>query len=315
MKRFVFLLSFLFFCFITFSQVVCHYGFTFEISTQRNWGYRQPVVLSVTPNSSAEAAGLRVNDIIEKINEKFTAGENIEMITAWLQNSSNQTQLTISNLRGSQQIRTINKTCRLNNSLTEKDLASIYSFYSLEDVQTRAFACPFKTTINPESNLIQYTNFGFAAPDPNNPALERTINDAIRKSLEQKGLKYSERNPDLIVQTYYSHVTNPNFRNNPQSGKFPVVHRYNVQTGSMEKLPIYYNPLIHTNQAKYFLKLGIKLIDNKKGNSVTVWECEADELLQSNYSLVDYAEFHIPLMFMQYPYPKAKEAAEFYYSR
>ena len=319
MKRFVFLLVILNSSLFAFSQansmMVCPYGFTFEISMQKNWGYLQPVVLSVTPNSSADAAGLRINDIIESINGKPTTGENIETIITWLQNSNAQIQLTISNLKSIRQNRAIDKICHLNNSISEKDLASVYSFYSLEDVQTHAFTCPFKTTVHPESNLILYTTFGFTAPDPNNLELEKTINAAIQKSLEEKGLKYSRNNPDLIVQTYYSHAANPNFRNNPQSEKLPVVNRYNVQTRSMEKLPIYYNPLIHTNQAKFFLKLGVRLIDNKKNNNLPVWECEADELLQSNYTLSDYAEFHIPLMFTQYPYPKSKETAQFFYAR
>ena len=318
MKRFVFLLAFLNSCFIAFSQVnptiICQYGFTFEISMQKSWGYNQPVVLTVTPNSPADAAGLRVNDIIEKINEKPTIGENIETIITWLQNSKNPIQMTISNLGEIHRNRTSGKICHFNNSLTEKDLANIYMFYSLENAQTRAFTCPFKTTVNPESNLIQYASFGFTAPDPNNPVVEKAINATIRKSLELRGLKYAEKNPDLIVQTHYSHASNPNFRNNANIDKFPVVCRYNIQTNSMEKLPIYYNPLIHTNQAKFFLKLGISLIDNKRNNNLVVWECEANELLKSDYSLVDYAEFHIPLMFMQYPYPKSTETAEFYFA-
>ena len=320
MKRFTVLLTFLVSgCFIAFSQtepkLVCQYGFTFEISMQKNWGYLQPVVLSVTPNTSADAAGMHINDIIEKIGDKPTAGESIETIITWLQNSNAQIQLTVSNLKESHQKLTVSKYCHLNNSLTENDLASVYSFYSLEDVQTRTFTCPFKTTVNPESNLISYATFGFAAPDPKNPALEKTINAAIRKSLEQKGLKYSGKNPDLIVQTHYSNMANPNFRNNLNPEKFPVACRYNVNTKMMEDLPIYYNPLIQTNQARFFLSLTIQLVDNKKNKNTIVWECEANELLKSEYSLADYAEFHVPLMFMQYPYPKSMETVQFYYSR
>ena len=320
MKQVVFLLTFLSFCFAVFSQTesktVCQYGFTFEISMQKNWGYFQPVILSINPNTSADAAGLCVNDIIEKINDMPTKGENIETIINLLHNSSNDgIQLTVSNLKESHQNRTLTKECRLNYSISEKDLASIYSFYSLEDVQTRAFSCPFKTTINPENDLIEYKSFGFATPDPNNLSLEKTINAVIQNCLEQKGLKYSEKNPDLIVRTYYSHAANPNFLSNSKAYKLPVECRYNINTKSMENLPIYYNPLIHPNQAKFLLKLGIQLIDNKKKSNLPVWECEANELLQSNYLLSDYAEFHIPLMFMQYPYPKSLETAQFYYSR
>ena len=319
MKRFAFLFLLLNIYFVAYTQKtpteICQYGFTFEISTQKNWGYGQPVILSITPNTSADAAGLRIYDIIEKINEMPTAGENIETIITWLKNSSNQIQLTVSNLSGTQISRTLDKYCRKSNSLSEKDIASVYSFYSLENVQTRAFDCPFKTTVNPEFNLIQYANFGFAVPDPDNLELEKKINAIIQKSLEQKGLKYSEKNPDLIIQTQYYNEANLNFRNNNNTDKLPVVCRYNLRTKSMDNLPIYYNPLININQAKFFLKLAIKLIDNKKRNNSVVWECEANELLQSDYSLADYAEFHVPLMFMQYPYPKSTEVAKFYYSR
>jgi hypothetical protein len=282
---------------------------------QKNWGYAQPVILSVTPNSSADAAGLHVNDIIEKVNDKTTTGENFETITSWLQQSNAKIRLTVSNLKESHQIRTLDRYCHLNNSLSEKDLASIYSFYSLEDVQTRSFSCPFKTSVNQEYNLLQYSTFSFGAPNTDNQALEKSMNAVIRKSLEQKGMKYSEKNPDLIVRTHYSYTANPNFRSNFNDDKFPVACRYNVHTNSMENLPVYYNPLIHSNQAKFFLKLGIQLIDNKKKSNSAVWECEANELLQSNFPLADYAEFHIPLIFMQYPYVKSTEPAVFYYSR
>jgi hypothetical protein len=319
MKLFIFLFPFFLFCFLAFPQAtpttVCQYGFTFEISMQKNWGYMQPVVLSVTPNSTADAAGLHVNDIIEKINNKPTAGENITTIYDWLQNSGNQIQLTVSNLKGNLQNRVLDKYCYLNSSLSERDLANVYSFYSLEDAQTRAFTCPFKTTVNPESNLLLYKSFGFAAPDPNNQSLEKTINANIRKTLEQKGLQYSEKNPDLLIKISYSYIANPNFQNSPNADKFPVACRFNVNTKSMENVPVYYNPLIQANQAKFFLKFNVQLIDNKKNKKSPVWECEANELLQSGYSIADYAEFHIPLMFMQYPYPKSTETAQFYYSR
>ena len=319
MKRLGILLAFLTSCLIAFSQaeskMVCQHGFTFEISMQKNWGYLQPVVLGVTPNTSADAAGLHVNDIIEQIDGKSTLNENIETIISRIQNSDEQIQLTVSNLGESHQTLTLNKYCHLSNSITERDLASVYSFYSLEDVQTRAFTCPFKTSVNPDNNLFLYATFGFAAPDSNNQELDKNINAAIRKSLEQKGLKYSEKKPDLIVHTHYSFTPNPNFRNSANAGKFPVANRYHVNTKSMENLPIYYHPLIHSNQAKFFLKFGIQLVDNKKNKASVVWECEANELLQSVYPVDEYAEFHVPLMLMQYPYPKSTETASFYYSR
>ena len=319
MKRLAFLFTFLSFYFVTFSQAGtkynCQYGFTFELSMQKSWGYAQPIVMSVTPNTSADAAGIQIYDIIEKINDRPTAGETLETIISWLYDTNNPVRLSISNLKEGNKDYTLKKHCRLNNSLSERDLASIYSFYSLEDVQTHAFTCPFRSTVAEDINLIQYATFGFSVPNPDNIALENSINTVIRKSLEQKGLKYSENNPDIIVQTYYSHTPNPNYLNNTQAEKLPVAHRYNVHKKSMEFIPIFFNPLIHPNQAKYLLKYGIKLIDNRKKNNTAIWECEANEFLQSNYSLSDYAEFHTPLMFMQYPYIKTRDFAEFYHSR
>ncbi len=41
-------------------EQTCHFGITFEISNNPNWGYGEPVVLSVEPYSPAEKAGIKV---------------------------------------------------------------------------------------------------------------------------------------------------------------------------------------------------------------------------------------------------------------
>jgi membrane-associated protease RseP (regulator of RpoE activity) len=319
MKKIIFLLIFLHGTFLAFSQgemtSICHFGFTFEVSRQESWGYAKPVILTVTPNTSADAGGLKINDIIESIDGKSTEGQMIDTITFWLQNSlKEKVELKVSSLKEKNKDLTLTRYCRLSNAIVEKDLASVYSFYSLEDTQNRAFTCPFKTVADSKSNLLNFKTFGFSPVDPDNRKLETEINAVIRKSLEQKGLTYSAVNPDLVVQNYYSYNKNLNYRNSDNSDKLPLVNRYNVQTGNMEKLLIYFDPLIHPNQARYFLKLGIRLVD-RKANQKVVWECEANELIQSGeYVLNTYAEFHIPLMLMQYPYIKSAETASFYYS-
>ncbi|GHT09622.1 hypothetical protein FACS189426_08530 [Bacteroidia bacterium] len=321
MKHLIFLLAFLNLSLVSFAQtgssLICRFGFTFEISRQKNWGYAKPVILTVSPNTSAAAQGLQVNDIVDAVNGKPTEGEDYETIFSWLQNSANdQISLNISNLKNSNRSLILTKYCSFNNALTEKDLAEVYAFYSLEDTQNRAFACPFKTTVNRNVNLLNYKSFGFPKPNAQNLQLENLMNAVIRKSLEQKGLKYSDRNPDVLVQTYYSHRKNPNYRSNANADKFPTESRYNMNTHSMENLPIYYNLLIHSNQAEFFLTLGIRVVDPKRqDNNGLVWECEANELLKSYYSLDDYSTFHIPLMFMQYPYPQSTEEAKFFYGR
>ncbi|GHU79272.1 hypothetical protein FACS1894145_3050 [Bacteroidia bacterium] len=296
---------------------ICRHGFTFEISTQKNWGYNKPVVLTVTPNSSADANGIKVADIIEEIDGKETEGQTIETIINWLQNSlKGQLTVNVSNLNESSQVITLTKQCTLANALTEKDLANVYSFYSLEDAQNQVFICPFNTTATSGVNFKSYKTFGFAPIDENNRNLEEIINVSIRISLEEKGLKYVSNNPDLIVSTYYSYNRNPNYRKSDNADRLPTESRYDVATHKMVSLPVYYNPLINSKQAEYFLNLGIRFIDNtfSKGSNA-IWECDANELIQSgNYKLDKYAALHIPLMLMQYPYIKSAQTAKFHYS-
>ena len=54
------------------SSVTCNLGFTYKISTSENWGISEPIVVEVTPGSPAEAAGLKINDIILEVNGKGT---------------------------------------------------------------------------------------------------------------------------------------------------------------------------------------------------------------------------------------------------
>ena len=320
MKRIFLLLAFIGICSYAFSQqyndFVCRLGFTFEMSQQNSWGQNKPIVLSVQPLSPADAAGLKVNDIIEAINDAPTEGQMFQIITEWIQNaSSEQTKLTVSNLQYRNKELTIHKDCKLVNAINEKDLANSYSFYSLENIQERSFECPFKTTANTEANLINYHTFTFMAIDEKNQTLENIINEEIKRSLELKGLKYtSDTDADIIVHTYYSYNNNLNYAGIINVDKYPVACRYNVHTSSMENLPIYYHPLINQKQSPYLLNLGIRLIDKKRSaneNLYIVWECEANEMLREDYRLEAYSKFHVPLMLMQYPYPQTTNVARF----
>ena len=324
MKKIISLLILLTGYFVVFAQqdepvYICRHGFTLEISSQKNWGLNKPIVLSVTPNSSADANGIKVNDIIEEINGKKTESQTIATIIDWLQNSlKEKLTLTVSNLEENSKVVILTKQCTLADALTEKDLASTYAFYSLEDARNQVFTCPFKTSAAPDVNLQLYKTFGFAPVNEDNRNLEGLIYESIRTSLEEKGLKYEDDNPDLIINTYYSFNKNLNYNRYDNAVKLPTETRYDVVTHKMVALPIYYNSLINPQQAEYLLKLGIRFTDRKisaNNRDAVVWECEANELIQSgNYTMNKYAAFHIPLMLMQYPYIKTTETAKFHYS-
>jgi hypothetical protein len=295
---------------------VCRFGFTFEISSQQSWGLGKPVVLSVAPNTSADASGLRVNDVIDEINGQSTENQTAETIITWLQYAEKEIYLKVSNFHEKDKQLSLLKYCNLNNTLNEKDLAGVYDFYSLEDMQTYAFDCPFSTKSAQGVNLKRYKTFGFSNINSEYKELEEIINSAIRKELEEKGLVYSVKNPDLIVQTFYSYNINPNYRKSSNVDKFPVASRYNKDTRNMEQLPLYYNLLISSDQAAFFLKFGIRFVTKVNGQLAEVWECEANEMIQSEeYTLKEYVALHIPLMFMQFPYIKSREAAHFYFNR
>jgi hypothetical protein len=297
----------------------CTYGFTYEISQQESWGYHKPVILSVFPSSSAAQARLQPDDIIEEINGMSTREESIEEIDEWMHDiNTDELSLTVFNLKGTRNNVKVVKKCTYNNIITEKDLASSHAFYSLEDIQKRSFVCPFRTITRPTVNLFSYKTFGFDQADENKKELENGINESIRKVLESKGLVYKNNNPDLIVQTYYSHKPNLNYKPRSNGGKTSVACRYNVHSKTMEYLPVYESSSTISSQAEYTLRLGIQLVDKLEStpdNLVVVWECEANEFTKTGYSLEDYAGFHIPLMMMQYPFAKTDGYAKFLFQR
>ena len=62
----------------------CYFGFTFEVSDRANWGYGELVITDVEPGSPAEAAGIKVDDIIMEINGKATYLRDNQTIAKWL---------------------------------------------------------------------------------------------------------------------------------------------------------------------------------------------------------------------------------------
>ncbi|MDD2436531.1 MAG: DUF4136 domain-containing protein [Massilibacteroides sp.] len=308
MKKCIIVTALLIICMTGFAQsggnLICRLGFSFEISKNANWGIGLPIVTEVYPYSSAELAGLKQFDIIKKIDGtdlKEIASEEINQLL----NPADKQEvvLQISNLTKTDHTLLIGKECKRRNAISEDQLVTAFSMLSLESTSERKFVCPFKTTVTPNPvNFQQFRTFGFAPIDENNKELENAINQAIKDELTGKGLTYDNYGPDILINTYYYFDKNPNYK-----GKSMVViekeqnFRYDFSRNEMIKVP-FISTSAAESEAEYILQFGFKMVDNIFLPGRVIWECEANEFLESPFQIEDYARIHVPLMCMQYPY-------------
>lgn len=288
------------------NETICRLGFDYDISQSRNWGYNQLVVTKVYPYSSAELAGLKKFDIIDTINgidvRTISDGEIEQLL-----NPAGQSEvvMTVKNLAHDSRQILIKKDCKKSLSISEDQLASAFSMYSLETTKEVDFTCPFKTTVTKDTvSFSQFKTFAFSPIDENNRELEEKINENIKNELTKKGMTVDVVQPDILIQTYYYFDKNPNYvGTNKIVVKKEAVYRYNLAHNKVEKFPFLASNTSES-EAEYLLQFGIRLIDQKIQSGRVLWECESNELMETAYSLNDYAQAHTPLMFMQYPYVK-----------
>ena len=307
MKKLYILMLFAVVASVCTAQQVCRLGFDYEISTNKNWGTGKPVVTEVTPYTGAETAGLKVNDIILAI-DNVPVGDVTPPEIADLLNRGDTDQiiLMVSNLADTAKVVRMRRDCKPANAITEEQLASAFSFYSLENTSERLIVFPFKTVVTQKNNdFLQYRSFDFAPVDEANQALEQGINSVIEKCLIDKGMKRDVISPALVVQTFYFFDKNPNYRATakPLTEKEPV-YRFNYLQNKMERVPFLSNYTVSTD-AIYLMQLGVRIIEKKSGD--VLWECEANEMLEQPYNLEKYAANHIPIMLLQYPYVKYEQ--------
>jgi hypothetical protein len=276
------------------------------MSLSSHWGKGQPVVTGIYPYSPAEQAGLKVHDIIEAIDGIHVTDVTVDEIQQLLNPAGrNDITLTVSNLNTPSKQLTFRKECKRSDAITEDQLASAFSLYSLESTSEQLFTCPFKTTTTTDPvDFSQFKTFAFAAIDENNRRLEEIINSCIEKELTKKGLILNMTEPDILIHTYYFFDKNPHYMgtNKILAEKQPA-YRYDFTRSTIVKFP-FLNYAAAEAEAEYLLQFGIRLTDRRDVEGRVLWECEANELLESSYRLDDYVRIHTPLMCMQYPYAK-----------
>jgi hypothetical protein len=297
------------------TSTICRLGFAYHASSSPHWGAGKLVITQVYPCSSAEQAGLKVHDIIEAIDNLPLDSLSADDLPGLLNPAGkDEVALTIANLADPAKQVYVKKDCKRTDAIREDQLSTAFSMYSLETTSERLFICPFTTTAD-TMDLISFKTYSFAGADENNRELEETINACIEKELNGKGLAYDSDTPDILVETYYFYKKNPNYQS-PGATAYAhpataYAYRYNIASGQMEKFP-FLNHAAAETEAEYLLQLGIRLRDMRFKTGRILWECEANEMMNAPLSLETYAQTHIPLMCMQYPYIKYNRNAQFF---
>ncbi|MDU1890497.1 MAG: PDZ domain-containing protein [Dysgonomonas sp.] len=295
----------------------CYFGITFEASKNTNWGYGELVITDVEPGSPAEKGGIKVGDIIMEINSKATYLRDNQTIANWLFSDmyAPEVAFTIRNMNTYFKEYTLYRKCIATNSVSEKELSNIFSFYSLEDTNQRSFVLPLHTDPKKDVDYADYHTYDFYKTDQNLPAIDQQIKTLLEKELQSKGLVRDTNDPDIIVQAYYSYGPNPMFSalNNPNYS--PGTWRYDNGHERMVLLPIFDSQSTNLDQiSQYIIEYGFSFYDRKyidPNNLTQIWDCNIKDYLSSKYSLEEYVRIHTPLMLKQFPYSTQKVEAKY----
>lgn len=290
-------------------------GILFEVSNNPNWGYGEPVITYVQPFSSADKAGLKRGDIIMEVNGSATYLRNYQTIAGWITGGNErEMSLTIRNINTYFQEFKVEAESRVMNSFSEFDLSSMYSFYSIESTNDRSFTLPLKVDPNQNVDFSDYHTFDFINEGTSVPEIDYYINSLIEKALIERGLTKSSKDPDIIIQSYYSYQPNVKYSTISKS-KSQRTWRIDPETKQMIQVPILSaeDPNAET-KGQYVLELGIRFFDKKyisKDKMTQIWDCKATEYLTEDFDLSEYTRIHAPLMMMQYPYSTARTSAKY----
>lgn len=278
----------------------CRVGLEYQMSYDDTWGANRPVILSIQPSSPAARAGIRVGDIIESVNGTPLTDMSEQDFVAQLTQTSNSVSLEVSNFGYKKQLRTLTPECHSRELLNERQLAQVFSLYSLEDESDRAIIYPFDTGREPKISLENVATFSFADNSATD-SRDHAINKAIRKHLESIGLRYDVDNPDLVIDIYYTLSHNPYFdakkaKNNTIVGDMRI-DPYLKKLTQLPLLPVGADKQV----APYILTLGIRIFNSFKLNTL-LWSCEAVEHLLTDYPIEEYATLTAPIMLEQFPF-------------
>lgn len=304
----------------------CYFGFTYEVSQNPRWGFGEPVVTSVDPNSNAAKAGLKVGDIIMEINRKATYLRHYELLSSWLfDDTSRSVSFTIRNLNNSFKEIFISRYCRGVDGVTEEELADWFSLYNVQGNNKQSFVLPLVVSAHPDVDFSNYYTYNFVFKNKKTSELDDYIIHQIERNLNQKGLSRDTKDPDILIQFYYSYSPNQNYVPNEVAEETVGEWRFDASLNKMEKVPVApRTDNINSSYIKGRIEFGFQFFENKyitEGKNTQIFDAHMTEYVVGNYSLESYCQIHLPLMLAVYPYQTPAEQVkylvdfkEFYYT-
>lgn len=188
-------------------------------------------------------------------------------------------------------------------ALTERDIAHAFGMYSLEDESDILISYPISSGTEGKTDLINYETFGFVRTNKQYTNRDVLIEQQITEALQAKGLTYDQKNPDLLVDTYYSISENGTY--DAAAARRSAVQtslRIDPKAHKLVELPIL--PMgSNKSLARFYLKFGITIYSGVNEHKM-LWTSEAEELLSDDYTLTDYTALTVPVMLLQFPFTR-----------
>lgn len=280
--------------FVVAQESTCRLGIRWQISTSKAWGYGRPVITQVEPYTNAQLVGLRSGDIIESIGGISTQGLNTAQISQLLNSPERTSRLTVHGVGASWRTLYLTPECYSPYGIGERELAEIFSLYSLEDALSLKMSYPFIYQHAPTVDLTNVRTFSLASSSTQTADIDRPINAGLRKLLISKGLT-EQSNPDLIFATYYQLEPYP--ITGPENEDDALSWRYDPENHDFKPLPIV--PSGHP-AARYRLTFGVQAL--RPGSSQVIWQSEAIEHLSERIDIEEYAHYCLEPMLLGYPF-------------